>query len=232
MTKEFLRFLRRNTIALLALFLALGGTTYAASTALIGRNTVASPQVVNGSLKTLDLSKSARTALKGNRGPRGLRGLQGLQGPQGAKGTTGPVGPATGAAGGALAGNYPNPSLAPPESRHVVGAAGEPAYQNGWATDGGLRAAGFYKDPFGIVHVDGAITGGTISAGFPGTNTVFTLPVGYRPADVVYFAPSSTAGAFNPVVAGAGIQADGQLFIYAGSNAFVSLDGLTFRAGA
>ena len=62
MTKEFLRFLRRNTIALLALFLALGGTTYAASTALIGRNTVASPQVVNGSLKTLDWSKSARTA--------------------------------------------------------------------------------------------------------------------------------------------------------------------------
>ena len=56
MTKGFLRFLRRNTIALLALFLALGGTTYAASTALIGKNTVASPQVVNGSLKTKDWS--------------------------------------------------------------------------------------------------------------------------------------------------------------------------------
>jgi len=89
MTKGFLRFLRRNTIALLALFLALGGTTYAASTALIGNNTVASPQVVNGSLKAKDLSKAARTALKGN---RGLRGLQGAQGAQGAKGATGAQG--------------------------------------------------------------------------------------------------------------------------------------------
>ena len=73
MTKGFLRFLRRNTIALLALFLALGGTTYAASNSLIGRNTVASPQVVNGSLKTLDLSKSARKALKVPRARRARR---------------------------------------------------------------------------------------------------------------------------------------------------------------
>ncbi len=106
MTRSFMRFLRKNTIALLALFLALGGTTYAASSALIARNSVASPQVINGSLQTLDLSKKARKALKGNLGPRGA------QGPAGAKGATGPVGPATGAAGGALTGNYPNPGLA------------------------------------------------------------------------------------------------------------------------
>jgi hypothetical protein len=105
MTKGFLRFLRRSTIALLALFLALGGTTYAASTALIGKNTVASPQVVNGSLKTLDLSKKARAALKGNRGLRGFTGAQGAKGatgPQGPKGDTGAAG-AAGAAGSALA---------------------------------------------------------------------------------------------------------------------------------
>ena len=89
MTKGFLRFLRRNTIALLALFLALGGTTYAASTALGPRNSVASPQVVNGSLQTKDLSAKARKALKGN---RGLRGLRGLAGAQGAKGVTGAQG--------------------------------------------------------------------------------------------------------------------------------------------
>lgn len=89
MTKEFLRFLRRNTIALLALFLALGGTTYAASTALIGKNTVASPQVVNGSLKTKDLSAAARRALKGNRGLRGLTGAQGAKGATGAQGIQG-----------------------------------------------------------------------------------------------------------------------------------------------
>jgi hypothetical protein len=92
MTRRFVRFLRRNTIALLALFLALGGTTYAASTALIGKNTVASPQVVNGSLKTIDLSKKARRALKGNRGPRGFAGAQGAKGATGSNGATGPKG--------------------------------------------------------------------------------------------------------------------------------------------
>ena len=95
MGKRLGRFLRENTIALLALFLALGGTTYAASTALIGKNTVASPQVVNGSLQTVDLSKKARTALKGNRGPRGLtgaKGASGAQGPQGAQGAQGAQG--------------------------------------------------------------------------------------------------------------------------------------------
>lgn len=98
MTKGFLRFLRRNTIALLALFLALGGTTYAASTALIGKNTVASPQVVNGSLAAKDLSKKARAALKGNRGPRGFTGAAGAAGAQGAKGDKGDKGD-TGTAG-------------------------------------------------------------------------------------------------------------------------------------
>ena len=66
MTRGFLRFVRANAIAMLALFIALTGTTYAASTGLIGANTVASPQVVNGSLQTKDLSGKARKALKGN----------------------------------------------------------------------------------------------------------------------------------------------------------------------
>jgi hypothetical protein len=92
MTRGFGRFLRRNTIALLALFVALGGTTYAASTGLIGKNTVASPQVVNGSLQTKDLSKKARKALKGNRGLRGLRGPKGATGATGATGAQGPQG--------------------------------------------------------------------------------------------------------------------------------------------
>jgi hypothetical protein len=104
MTRGFGRFLRQNTIALLALFLALGGTTYAASTALVGKNSVASPQVVNGSLQTKDLSKKARKALKGNRGLRGLtgakgatgaQGVQGAQGIQGVQGIQGPAGIAT-----------------------------------------------------------------------------------------------------------------------------------------
>ena len=123
MTRGFGRFLRQNTIALLALFLALGGTTYAASTALIGKNSVASPQVVNGSLQTKDLSKKARRALKGNRGPRGLQGAQGAAGAQGAKGATGAQG-VQGPAGTAVA--YatvePGGTVYAPESKSITDA--------------------------------------------------------------------------------------------------------------
>jgi hypothetical protein len=75
----FARFLRRNTIALLALFITLSGTTYAAATAL-APNSVGAKQVINGSLQTKDLSRKARKALKGNRGPRGRAGATGARG--------------------------------------------------------------------------------------------------------------------------------------------------------
>jgi hypothetical protein len=116
MTRGFGRFLRHNMIAMLALFVALGGTTYAASTALIGKNTVASPQVVNGSLQTRDLSKKARAALKGNRGPRGLQGSAGAIGAQGPKGTTGVQGP-QGPSNGLGSGNAPSSTPLPPRPR-------------------------------------------------------------------------------------------------------------------
>jgi hypothetical protein len=105
MTRGILRFLRGNTLALIALFLALGGTTYAASTALLPNNSVGTKQVINGSLQTKDLSKKARKALKGNRGLRGLRGLTGAKGATGAQGVKGDKGDKgdTGAAGQAVA---------------------------------------------------------------------------------------------------------------------------------
>jgi hypothetical protein len=86
MLNGLVQYVRGHHVALLALFVALGGTSVAATTALLPRNTVASPQVVNGSLQTVDLSKKA---LKGLRGRRGLRGLRGLPGPTGATGAIG-----------------------------------------------------------------------------------------------------------------------------------------------
>ena len=117
MGRAIFRYVRRHHLALLALFLALGGTSIAATHALLPRNSVASPQVVNGSLVQADLAKKTIKALKGNRGlpglegPRGATGAQGPagfdstvpgpQGPGGAKGATGAQGPAgaTGAQG-------------------------------------------------------------------------------------------------------------------------------------
>jgi hypothetical protein len=106
-------------ISLVALFVALGGTSYAA-VVLAPKNSVGSAQVINGSLLKKDLSKKTVAALKGNRGPQGARGSAGAQGAAGAvgpAGATGPAGPAgatgpTGAAGATgPAGPFPDGNL-------------------------------------------------------------------------------------------------------------------------
>jgi hypothetical protein len=100
-----------NVTATLALFVALGGVSYAAVTLpansvgskQLRPNAVTSSKVKNHTLRVRDLSRAAARALKGARGPAG---------PQGDRGPQGPAGPATGAAGGDLSGAYPNPSIA------------------------------------------------------------------------------------------------------------------------
>lgn len=57
------------------------------------------------------------------------------------------------------------------ESWHIVGAAGEPAFQNGWQSVDTVK----FKRDRGVTYVRGA-------AGVTGVSgTVFTLPAGYRP---------------------------------------------------
>jgi hypothetical protein len=85
-------YLRRHHVALLALFLGLGGTSYAAAQVLVPVNSVGSPQVINRSLRTIDLSRATVAHLRGRVGPRGLQGPTGAQGPTGPRGPTGPAG--------------------------------------------------------------------------------------------------------------------------------------------
>src|SRR5947209_10825288 len=88
MTRGFGRYLRRNTIALLALFLALGGTSFAAATLINGSqikpHTIAKNRLTNKAIKQL----------KGNRGARGAQGSAGAQGAAGSQGVQGVQGPA------------------------------------------------------------------------------------------------------------------------------------------
>ncbi len=74
-----------TAISVIALFVALGGTGYAAAT--LPRNSVASGQVIDGSLKKRDLAGKTIAALKG------ASGTAGAAGPAGPSGATGP--PAT-----------------------------------------------------------------------------------------------------------------------------------------
>ena len=89
--------LRQHFVAYLALFVALGGTSVAASNALVPKNSVGSAQVINGSLLKKDFK--AGQLPRGARGPAGARGAAGAAGPAGpagaagAPGQTGPPGP-------------------------------------------------------------------------------------------------------------------------------------------
>jgi hypothetical protein len=79
-------------ISLLALFVALGGTTYAATN--LPRNSVGQAQLKNGAVTKQKINKRAIHALIGKQGPQGPQGPQGLQGVQGVQGPKGDVGPA------------------------------------------------------------------------------------------------------------------------------------------
>ena len=94
-----------NVLASVALFIALGGASYAAvqipkasvGTKQLKRNAVTSPKVKPGSLLVSDFRASQRSRLRGPTGPEGPRGAtgpQGLHGPTGATGATGAAGTA------------------------------------------------------------------------------------------------------------------------------------------
>jgi hypothetical protein len=71
-----------NVTATLALFVALGGTSYAVTQ--LPRNSVGSKQVRDGSLQRRDLADGL------SRGPRGVEGPRGTVGPAGPTGERGP----------------------------------------------------------------------------------------------------------------------------------------------
>lgn len=220
-------------ISLIALFAALGGTSYAAVTKLLPKNSVGSAQVINGSLQKADMSAKTLSALRGARGARGPAGLSGPQGPKGDTGATGATGPkgdtgATGPKGDT--GAVPTPAAPIPVT----------SFSNGWVTWGGGYEVSYWKDPFGVVHLTGSVRDGLVSDDL-NARPVFTLPLGYRPAQLQYQPVVSTTGGqitvpggFVEVCAQGGClgdaAADGEIRFYGVDNRYVSFDGVTFRA--
>src|SRR4051794_8648289 len=78
-------------LSVIALFVALGGTTYAATS--LPKNSVGTAQLRTGAVTKKKINKKTITALKGNHGPQGPKGDTGAQGIQGVKGDTGARGP-------------------------------------------------------------------------------------------------------------------------------------------
>ena len=166
-------------VSLIALFVALGGTSYAAITALPARsvgttqlknNAVTGPKIKNGAITAAKISSSA---------------------------------------GGEV---------------EVVGAAGAPAYQGSWAAPGGGdEGVSFYKDPFGIVHLQGSAYNGSGSV----TGTIFTLDPDCWPAGNLWFAVFGGSG----TAAYIEITSAGDVKEVFAPQDHVGLSNVTFRAG-
>jgi hypothetical protein len=182
-----------------------------------------------GKLRGFAPSKAARkntVVVRGANGKIGAaslpltRGPRGPAGPRGSVGAAGPAGP-TGPAGAQ------GPAGVPPPVETLTTVT---TFANGWSDYDTTNPVRYYKDPAGVVHLQGAVKGGTFF------QPAFTLPAGYRPAaQYAYFAPLSTGGANNPVLSelliwgSDGGASAGQVIPSVGNNAYFSLDGVSFR---
>jgi hypothetical protein len=228
-----------NVVATMALFLAMGGGAYAAAT-------IDSADVVNGSLKSVDLSNTdgVRGAdvrddtlvgggLTGvdikeatlNEVPSALSAIQARSADQAdfldGKDSSDFAG--TGSEPWHEVGTTGQPGFSTDEQCSSDGSVGS-CWRNG---DFGSNDVGFLRDPFGFVHLKGLpICDAPGGCGTGGTETVFALPAGYRPAAREHHRPAT----HEPVTA-VRIDSEGNVRIGGSAEWFgnFSLDGITFR---
>jgi len=126
--------------------------------------------------------------------------------------------------------------LGPVDGWHLIGTAGEPAWGRPTLTSiDPFLPAGFLKDPFGFVHLQGHVLAATDQTDGCDTYALFTLPAGDRPAGDVTYSAISGVGALptEDTVARVDIFPNGnvelcypRLITYG----WVALDGITFQA--
>ncbi len=170
--KQLAGYFRRHHIALLALFIALGGTSYAAvslpkgsvGAAQIKDDAVGPGQVRDGAITRATVRDNAINSAKVADGSLRVKDFAAGEVP------AGPAGPAEGPAGGALTGTYPSPGIA-------AGAVGP----NQIGTIPSVRL------------IQGATTVPVASGGL-GTQVPWPLPAGPRPYDIGgFFDPANNA---------------------------------------
>ena len=248
---------RSNLVAYLALFLALGGSGYAARGLVLPVNSVGSAQVVDHSLRRQDFRQAAL-----------LRGPQGQTGPRGEQGPAGSIDNVP--AGGDLQGSLPDPEIRPGavngekiapgavsayQTRQSVPwiSISDPRVVNGKGYLGSWHDAGddwrqpaYYLDFFGDLHLRGSIAGGTVSNSESGAAFWFCAGDDVLGGEAGFSVPTETAGgAFVPgeveivqlqVPPGGNTcgfatvpthNAVYEVRVVAGSNARVSLDGVS-----
>ena len=96
-----------------------------------------------------------------------------------------------------------------------------PTLLNGWINfDPSAASCQYMKDSMGFVHLKGLVKNGVIGA------VLFTLPVGYRPAENQHFGTASNNAYGQSVV-----YSTGDIRLDIGSNVWVTISGITFKAG-
>ena len=147
-----------NVVATLALFIALGGASYAALK--LPKNSVGPKQLKKNAVTTPKIKDRAVTAAKIQ--------VSGL----------GTVPSAANADHATTAGTAT--ALSAPEPVHYIGLPGEPSFEGGFTNTSGGPPTGYFKDHDCMVHFVGEMEG----EGTP----AFTLPAAFRPAQTAWAA--------------------------------------------
>lgn len=218
-------------VALLALFVALGGSSYAAlrvNSKQIVNNSVRSKDLRNNDVRAIDVRKDSLTGADIDEARLGtVPRAESANSAATATSATTATTAGTAADASALGGIAPSGYVTTPtEATRIIGTAGNPDFAPGWANLGGGNQgapAGFFKDQFGIVHLQGDLDPPNSAS------TIFTLPPGYRPTHggatgVRFGVPADATTGVVEVLFTGEVRA-GQAF-----NNVLSLNGITFRA--